>query len=727
MTKHPTLHIKSILDTLPAGNGNGDGRALVERAYAVADQAHQGQKRVSGESYIQHCLAVAKILADLGLDSPTLAAGLLHDVVEDTDVNLARLQREFGDEIAKLVDGVTKLKQFDSVDGRNVHDIRNYDDREMESLRKMFLAMVDDPRVVMIKLADRVHNMRTLGSLPDERRKRIARETLDIFAPLANRLGIWQIKWELEDLGFRHLRPDKYKEIASLIEDKRGDREASVTRIIQRLLERTKAEGIPAEINGRPKHIYSIWRKMERKGVSFDRVYDARAVRVIVDTIAQCYQALGIVHSMWKPIPGEFDDYIATPKDNMYQSLHTAVVGDDGRPLEVQIRTREMHESAELGIAAHWRYKEGGKRDPKYEQKIAWFRSLMDWRQDVADAREFVDSMKTDVFQDRVYTFTPKGKLIDLPAGSTPIDFAYHIHTDIGDRCRGARVNGKLVALDYPLQTGDQVEILTAKRGGPSRDWLNPHLGYARTQRARTKIKQWFKKQDYAANVTQGREILERELRRLGLEHMAHDDVALLFEHDRLEDFLAAIGAGDISSQQIATKIIEAEQSKQAEAKDVTPADVVSAPRAPAPAEFSVRGTGGLLTSLAQCCHPVPGDAIIGYITRGRGVRVHRRDCANVLRSDEEERLIEVSWGPTHATYPVVIKITAYDRGGLLRDIAAVVAGESINMSSVNVSTSKHLATLVVTLEISDVAQLSRVLDKIERLPNVTEVRRLAS
>ena len=720
MTKHPALNIQSILDTLPDGNGS-NGRLIVERAYSVAEHAHRNQKRASGEPYVQHCLAVAKILADLSLDPPTIAAGLLHDVLEDTEVSEEQMRRDFGDEIARLVDGVTKLRQFDQMDRR---DIQSYDDRELESLRKMFLAMADDPRVVMIKLADRVHNLRTLGALPEEKRKRIASETLEVFAPLASRLGIWQFKWELEDLGFRHLNPDKYKEIARLIDERRGDREASVNKIIHQLQERMKAEGVPADISGRPKHIYSIWRKMERKGVTFEQVYDARAVRVIVDTLAQCYQTLGIVHSIWKPIPGEFDDYIATPKDNMYQSLHTAVVGDDGRPLEVQIRTREMHESAELGIAAHWHYKEGGRRDPKYEEKIKWFRSLMDWRQEVSDAREFMDSLRSDVFQDRVYAFTPKGKLIDLPAGSTPIDFAYYVHTGVGDRCRGARVNGKLVALDYQLQTGDQVEILTAKRGGPSRDWINPNLGYTKTQRARAKIKQWFKKQDRAANIAQGREILEREMRRLGFEKTALEHVASLFEMEKLDDLLEKIGAGDITSHQIATKLIEAEQQKAGEAQDVTPEEVTSAPRQQTPVEFTVRGAGGLMTSLAQCCHPVPGDPIIGYITRGRGVRVHRRDCANILRGDEEERLIEVSWGSAKATYPVAIKISAYDRGGLLRDIAAVVSGEGINMTSVNVSTSKQMATLVVTLEITDVAQLSRVFDKIERLPNVIEVRR---
>lgn len=722
MTKRPMLNLESILALLPLSNGNHNSQALIEHAFAMADEAHHGQKRASGEPYIQHCLAVAKILAELELDLPTIAAALLHDVVEDTPISLQRLQHDFGNEVAKLVDGVTKLGQFDALDERGIHA---FDDRELESLRKMFLAMAEDPRVVMIKLADRVHNMRTLGALPEEKRRRIARETLEIFAPLANRLGIWQMKWELEDLGFRHLNPDKYKEIARLIDERRGDREASIQKIIHRLQERMRAESIPAEISGRPKHIYSIWRKMERKSVPFDQVYDARAVRVIVDTVAQCYQTLGIVHSMWKPVPGEFDDYIATPKDNMYQSLHTAVFGDDGRSLEVQIRTHDMHESAELGIAAHWRYKEGGKRDPRYEQKINWFRSLMDWRQDVADAREFMDSLQTDVFQDRVYAFTPKGKLIDLPAGSTPIDFAYHVHTDIGDRCRGARVNGRLVSLDYQLQTGDQVEILTAKRGGPSRDWLNVHLGYVKTQRARGKIKQWLKKQNRASNIAQGREILERELRRLSLEQMALEEVAALFQQDKLDDLLAAIGAGDISSQQIATRLIEAEQQRTGTpATDVTPEEMISPPRiAPLP-ELSVLGAGGLLTSLAQCCHPVPGDPIIGYITRGRGVKVHRRDCPNILRGEEEERLIQVSWGSQQATYPVSVKITAYDRGGLLRDIGAVVAGESLSMSSVNVSTNKHIATILTTIEIYDVAQLSRLLDKLERLPNVIEVRR---
>ena len=722
MTKHPTLSLESLLDEYkPALRNNGAlARELISHAYQVADAAHEGQKRSSGEPYVQHCLAVANILVELRIDAPTIAAALLHDVLEDTKVTREELEAQFGKEVLSLIEGVTKLGQFDQLDSQAA---RSYDERELESLRKMFLAMVDDPRVVLIKLADRLHNMRTLGALPEERRKRIARETLELFAPLANRLGIWQIKWELEDLGFRYLYPDKYKEIARLIDERRPDREDYIDTIVRILHDRFRAEGIEADISGRPKHIYSIWKKIERKG-SFDQVYDVRAVRVIVDTVAQCYLVLGIVHSLWRPIKSEFDDYIANPKDNFYQSLHTAVVAEEGKTLEVQIRTREMHENSELGIAAHWRYKEGGKRDPKYEEKIAWFRSLMDWRNDVPDAREFVDSLRSDVFQDRVYVFTPKGKLIDLPTGSTPIDFAYYIHTDIGDRCRGARVNGSLVSLDYQLQTGDRIEVLTTKRGGPSRDWLNPNLGFARTQRARTKIKQYFKKQDREQNIAQGREILERELRRLSLEAMQLEAVARLFNLDKVDDFFEKIGSGDISSQAIVSKVIEADRKANPPAEEPLPLVPTSK------AEVSgliVRGTGGMFTTLANCCKPVPGDPIIGFVTRGRGVMVHHRNCANIVHSHETERLIEVSWGSSQRTYPVTIKISAYDRGGLLRDVAAVVAAENVNMSSVNVAVNKNLATFLATLEIAGTAQLSKVMDRIERLPNVIEVKRQLS
>ncbi|MHB0879000.1 MAG: RelA/SpoT family protein, partial [Anaerolineae bacterium] len=512
----------------------------VARAFVRAQAAHQGQSRVSGEPFIQHSVAVAESLADMRLDSDAIMAGLLHDVVEDTDVTLDQIRTEFGDEVASLVDGVTKLSQIDLL-SQMQEGQRAQADSRAESLRKMFLAMVDDVRVVLIKLADRLHNMRTLSAMPEEKRRRTARETLEIFAPLANRLGIWQVKWELEDLSLRFLDPDMYKEIALQLEERRGDREDGVQQIVALLRQKLKEQGLEAEVTGRAKHIYSIYKKMQRKELDFDHIYDVRGLRVIVATIQDCYATLGVVHSLWRPIPGTFDDFISTPKDNMYQSLHTAVVGPGGRPLEIQIRTWEMHKTAEYGIAAHWRYKEpGAKPDIVFENKIAWLRQLMEWRQEVTDARDFVDSLKTDVFLDRVYVFTPKGDIIDLPSSSTPIDFAYHVHTEIGHRCRGAKVNGQLVSLDYRLHNGDQVEILTAKRGGPSRDWLNPDLDYAHTASAKQKIRAWFRRQDRAENVSLGREMLDRELKRLGYQGRL-EQIADRFNYDTVEDLFAAI------------------------------------------------------------------------------------------------------------------------------------------------------------------------------------------
>ncbi len=715
-----TTSLESLLQHIP-DTLSRNGRELIERAYELAEVAHSGQKRASGEPYIQHSLTVAQILADLRLDSATIAAGLLHDVVEDSTVTVDDLRQDFGDEVASLVDGVTKLGQIDKLSQMTQRDLQ---DEEAESLRKMFLAMADDVRVVLIKLADRLHNMRTLDALPRERQRRIAEETLEIFAPLANRLGIWQMKWELEDLGFRYLNPLKYQEIAAQFDERRADRERRIARIIEILEKRLKKEGLEAEISGRPKHIYSIYGKMKRKGLPFEQIHDVRGVRIIVNTVQECYAVLGIVHSLWRPIPGEFDDFIATPKDNMYQSLHTAVVGPDGKTLEVQIRTHEMHRRAELGIAAHWRYKEHAKRDAAFEAKIAWLRSLMDWRQEVTDAWEFIDSLKSDVFQDRVYTFTPKGDIIDLPAGSTPIDFAYHIHTEVGHRCRGAKVNGKIVSLDYQLQNGDQVEILTAKHGGPSRDWLNPHLGYIKTSRARQKIRQWFRRQGRAESVAQGRQLLEKELKRLSLDQKNYEEIATLLKFDKIEDLLAAIGYGDINVQQIAARLIEAEKEEE------EPELPKAAPPPPVVAGVTVRGVGDLLTRLAGCCHPLPGDPVVGYVTRGRGITIHRRDCRNILYLKDKERLIEVDWGEDlKQVFPVMIQILAYDRTGLMRDVTEIMAGERINITAANIAThpKDHTAVITATLEISSILQLSRVLAKIERLPNVFEARRKAS
>jgi GTP pyrophosphokinase len=744
------MRIEQLMDSLPKSYTPAD-RELILRAYRVAESAHESQKRASGEPYISHCLAVAGILAELHVPPSVVAAGLLHDTVEDTAITLNDLQRDFGAEITNLVDGVTKLTQLPRVsrgDQRPEDEAREEEERQIaerrgipgpdeaaqqivrsrrydlvsETLRKTFLAMGEDVRVVLIKLADRLHNMRTLSHMPGNKRKRIAQQTMDIFAPLANRLGIWQIKWELEDLSFRYIDPETYREIAEHLAKRRANREREMQKITHALNSLLERSGIRAEVIGRPKHIYSIYRKMHRKGVPFEMVFDVRGVRVVVPDIQTCYAALGVIHTHWRPIPNEFDDYIASPKDNFYQSLHTAVVFDDGGTLEVQIRTPEMDQNAEYGIAAHWRYKEGADRDDDYERRILWLRSLMEWRQDVEDAREFVDGLKSDVFEDRVYVFTPRGDIIDLPAGSTPIDFAYHIHTDVGHRCRGAKVNGKLVSLDYVLKTGEKVEILTAKRGGPSRDWLNPNLGLVKTQRARGKIRRWFKRQAREHNITQGKTLMDKELRRLGLTSVNLDRLAREFDFRSVDDFYEAIGNGDVPIGRIVNHLTLEEEEK----KD---SDLVSRPAvgpiSPDGDSVSILGLKGLLTVMAKCCNPAPGDAIIGYITRGRGATIHRQDCPNIMRIRDRERLVKVSWGEPKNTYPVPVRIRAYDRDGLMKDVSTIIADEGINMAKVNVDVNKkNLAVFELILEVRDLAQLSKVLDRLENLPNVLQAQR---
>ena len=733
------MTIESLLEALPETFTAVD-REIIQRAYLFAEKAHEGQKRLSGEPYITHCLSVASILAELRVPPSLIIAGLLHDTVEDTPVTINEVRSEFGEEISRMVDGVTKLTNLPRVSRAGDQEDDSNDNRlsptnwapeeedarkralSQETLRKTFLAMGEDIRVVLIKLADRLHNMRTLGYMPEAKRRRIAQETLDIFAPLANRLGIWQVKWELEDLAFRHVYPEKYKEIAELLSQRRADRETQVHDIVKRLQIILEQEGVEAEISGRPKHIYSIYRKMTDKVKAFDMLMDLRGVRLIVADKPACYAALGVIHTHWRPIPHEFDDYIAAPKDNMYQSLHTAVVYDDGRPLEVQIRTREMHQNSEYGIAAHWRYKEKGKqRDDAYEQRLNMLRRLMDWRQEVVDAQEFVEGMKTDVFQDRVYVFTPRGDIIDLPQSSTPIDFAYHVHTEIGNRCRGAKVNGRLVTLEYSLKTGDMVEILTAKHGGPSRDWLNVNLKLVSTQRARSKIRNWFKRQDREQNLIQGKAVLDRELKRLGLE-MESEYLADTFDFHSDEDMYVAIGCGDISVSRIVNRLSDLGKEKQDPllVPTATPAEIKTNDTS-----VTVVGMKGMLTTFARCCKPLPGDEIAGYITRGRGVTIHRRDCPNILRSEDRERIIKVSWGIAPTTYPVPVVIKAYDRQGLMGDISTVLSEESINILDVNLKVSHHLASLNLILEVGDIAQLSRVLTRIENLPNVTEAVRV--
>ncbi|MCZ6531254.1 MAG: bifunctional (p)ppGpp synthetase/guanosine-3',5'-bis(diphosphate) 3'-pyrophosphohydrolase [Chloroflexi bacterium] len=713
------MKLERLLEALPEQTSPSD-EEQIRRAYEVARKAHKGQKRASGEAYINHCLAVATIMAELGAPTPTVVAALLHDTVEDTDLTLDDLNDEFGPEITQLVDGVTKLTQLPRVSRNNRGERPERRELANETLRKTFLAMGDDVRVVVIKLADRLHNMRTLSHLSAERRQRIAIETIEIFAPLASRLGIWQVKWELEDLAFRYVHPDEYKMLGDQVAIRRVDREQNMTAIredVQGLLGETSIE---AEVQARPKHLYSIFRKMERKDVPFEEVYDIRGVRVLVQSDSDCYLALGVIHNRWKPVPGTFDDYIATPKDNFYQSLHTAVIFDDGKTVEVQIRTPEMDENAEFGIAAHWRYKEERVRDDGFERRVNWLRSLMEWRQDVTDAGDFMDAMKSDVLEDRVFVFTPRGDIIDLPVDSTPIDFAYHIHTEIGHRCRGARVGGKLVSLDTKLKTGDSIEILTTKRGGPSRDWLNPSLEMVKSQRARSKIRQWFRKQDREQNISHGQQLVEREIRRLGIQEFDIDQLAEDMKYPSRDDLLAAVGVGDLNLGKIVNRAAEREESQLA---IPMPLSRPSAPKEAA--EVSVLGLSGLLTKLGRCCNPVPGDPIIGYVTRGRGATIHRQDCPNVLRLRDKERLVSVSWGKAKDTYPVSVQIRAYDRDGLMRDVSTLVANEGISMSSIHVSTDESLAIFDLIMGITDLAQLSRVLNRLEALPNVLEARRI--
>ncbi len=699
--------------------------AALRRACRFAERAHTGQLRASGEPYVHHVFAVARILVDLGLDHEAIVAAILHDVVEDTGATLDDVRREFGARVAALVDGVTKMEVIQEYKGIAAGGRREH--IQAESLRKMLLAMAEDVDVVLIKLADRLHNMRTLGALPEEKQKRIARETMDIFAPLANRLGIWQLKWELEDLSFRYLEPAAYKQIAALLAEKRIDREQYVERVRERLARELTQAGIEAEVTGRPKHIYGIWRKMRRKSKGFAQITDVLGVRVLVRTVRDCYAALGIVHSLWQYIPGEFDDYIATPKENHYRSIHTAVIGPEGRTVEVQIRTHEMHQQSELGVAAHWRYKEGVTVDLSFDKKIAWLRSLLEWKDEVAEATEFVDQFKSEVFSERVYVFTPKGKIVDLSAGATPLDFAYHVHTDIGHRCRGAKVNGRIVPLTYPLKTGEQVEVLTVKEGGPSRDWLNPHLGYLRTSRARSKVQHWFRQQHYDVAVADGRALLEREFHRLGITDINYERLTQKFGFPKVDDFLAAIGRGEVKPSQIMGAVQELVELRPKEAKP-GPGPTPASPRS-APAGVTIQGVGNLMTRMGRCCNPLPGDPVVGFVTRGSGITIHRRDCPNALRhhGEHEERLIEVSWGAEAGrTYPVDIEVVAYERPGLLRDITALLANERVNVAAVNTVTDKleHSARMIFTLEIADLNSLARVLALIDQVPNVAEVRR---
>jgi GTP pyrophosphokinase len=693
-------------------------RAVLQRAFLVAERAHAGQFRLSGEPYVEHPLAAAVLLSELRLDAETLAAALLHDTVEDTEVTLDDLRREFGEPIARLVEGVTKLGKI------HVH---TREQAQAENIRKMLVAMAEDIRVVLIKLADRLHNMRTVGAHAEERRRRISQETLDIYAPLAHRLGIWQFKAELEDLAFAQLDPDNYHAMEARLQSGREQRQVFVRDVSEILQRELEAVGVRAELSGRSKNVYSIIDKMGRQQKEFEEIYDLMAVRVVVDSVKDCYTALGVVHHLWKPIPGRFKDYIAMPKGNGYQSLHTTVISHTGEPVEVQIRTVEMHHTAEYGVAAHWHYKAGSQK-VRFDERYSWLRLLMDWQKELLDAEAFVDTVKVDIFQDEVFVFTPKGDVRSLPAGSTAVDFAYRVHTAVGHHCIGAKVNSRMVPLDYRLVNGDIVEILTTKAPhGPSRDWLN----FVKTSTAREKIRQWFKKERREENVSKGREMLDKEFRRLrqtSLASLKDEGVLELardFKYSTVDDFLAAIGYGELSGRTVVLR--HADRDVQSSEEDGRgPAIPLTSPAALPSGEVRVHGVGNMLTTFGRCCKPVPGEPIRGYITRGKGVTVHRASCVSIQHAQDPDRLVEVEWERgSHQVFPVNIKVEAWDRTGLLRDIAAVIAESKINLVGADVQVYDDRTAVISTIvEISNLTQLSRLLERLEQVRDVHTVAR---
>jgi len=704
----------------------------VREAYDFADQAHHGQVRKSGEPYILHPVAVAEILVNMQMDVISIMAALLHDVVEDTTVEVEEVRSRFGESCAMLVDGLTKLEKI---------QFRSKEEQQNENYRKMFVAMAQDIRVILIKLADRLHNMRTLKFQSEEAQRRIAYETLEIFCPIAHRLGISAIKWEMEDIALRYLNPQQYYRIANLMKKKRTEREAYISEVIDRIREKLAEMGIDGDISGRPKHIYSIYKKMTDKNKQFNEIYDLLAIRIIVDNIKDCYATLGIIHTLWRPMPGRFKDYIAMPKANMYQSLHTTVIGPTGEPTEVQIRTWDMHRTSEFGIAAHWAYKEGSVvPNASFGEKMQFFREILELQNETRDASEFMESLKMDFFSDLVFVFTPKGEVFELPAGSVPLDFAYRIHTEVGNRTIGAKVNGRIVPLDHKLRTGDIVEILTSKHSyGPSQDWVK----IAQSSHARSKIKQWFKKEKREENVARGREMLERELKRIGQEpsQWLHDDklqeVAAKFTFHDIDDMLSAVGFGGITAAQIVTRLTEKLRREAEEANQIELTSEVREVKPPSGEKKTrsahgvrVKGVDNLLVRFARCCNPVPGDDIVGYITRGRGVSVHRQDCNNIPAGgdgEEAARVIEVEWEEAvEANYAVDIEIRGHDRKGLLNEVLQAVSESKTNIAAVSGRSDKNkLALIHMTILIRNIEHLSAVVEKIKRVRDIFSVQRI--
>ncbi len=717
-----TVRLEDIVDRLQTTNAEADVD-LVRRAYIFSAKAHQGQMRLSGESYMVHPLEVAKILADLRLDAQTVTAAILHDTIEDTSSTLEEVKELFGDEVAKLVDGMTKLSRM---------ELQSRVEREAQNFRKMIVAMANDIRVILIKLADRLHNMRTLAFLPPEKQKKVAQETMDIYAPLANRLGMQKIKTELEDISFMYLHTEDYQDIAHKVAQKKVERQAYIDELIEIMKRQLAEHGYKGDVKGRPKHFFSIWQKIKKQGISFEDVYDLIAVRIITDTKVNCYAILGLIHSLWTPVPGRFKDFIGVPKSNLYQSLHTTVIGPKGERVEFQIRTEEMHRIAEEGIAAHWRYKERSAVSQREEQQFAWLRQLVEWQQDLTDAKEFMETVKGDLFPDVVYVFTPRGDIRELPQGSTPVDFAYAVHTDIGHQCVGAKINGKIVPLKYVLRNGDRIEIITQTGHTPSRDWLK----FVKTSKAKARIKAWVKTEERRRSMLLGRELLEKDLRKHELNPskvFKSDDmlrVAQELSSNSIDDLLAAIGYGKVSAHLVANKLAPEKPHLEPIPKKLAKKTAAPPEKKTSSGAMKIGGMDEMLFHLSKCCNPVPGDRVVGFITRGRGISIHTIDCPNVADvTFDKERMVEVSWGEFKGgAHSVRIAVRTQDRPGVLAAVTSSISAADANITHAEVSTNKDKeAMLNFTIDIHDVDHLNRIIKSIGTVNGVLDVRRVKS